>query len=157
MKNVGLRQTLQTMNLHHNTRKKTHIYMCIYMYITLPKQDFRITTSWLLKKMFKVPALKFHSGNKLFVTLFSAATSEWSRLPRFSTSFPYWVAAICRSEDWDVFMPDGAQPHFLLGFREFLSNALPKQSMGQGEPASSSDWNPFYIYFIGGPNSTVYD
>jgi hypothetical protein len=37
------------------------------------------------------------------------------------------------------FMLDGAQPHFLLEFREFLNNALPKQSRRRSEPACSPD------------------
>jgi hypothetical protein len=37
------------------------------------------------------------------------------------------------------FMLDGAQPHFLLAFREFLNNSLPEQSMRRSKPARSPD------------------
>jgi len=60
MKNGGLRPKPEKMNIHHNTKKS--------MNISLPKHDFRITASCRLKKIFKLPALKFHAGpagNKL--------------------------------------------------------------------------------------------
>jgi hypothetical protein len=93
------------------------------------------------------------------MTLCSSATSEWNRLPRFPTNF---LTELLQDVDMQTgmhswFMLDGAQPHFLLGFREFLNNALPEQSKGRRKPARSPDWNPFYFYLGGDINSTVYD
>lgn len=53
-----------------------------------------------------------------------------------------------RSQLW--FMHDGAPPHFLLAFREFLNNLFPERWMGRGGPtawsAPSSDLNPLHFY-----------
>lgn len=100
MKNGGLQPKTQKMNLHHNTRKKR-------INISLPKDDFRITASWRLKKIFKVPALKFHEGtarNKILGLYILPPRLKRNRLLRFPTKLPYRAAVRCGSADWDALM-----------------------------------------------------
>jgi hypothetical protein len=99
------------------------------MNISLPKHDFRIAVSWRLKKIFKLPALKFHAGpagNKILCLYFlpprlnGAVCHDFLR--NFLRELLQDVDLQTRTHLW--FMLDGAQPHFLLAFWEFLHNAI---------------------------------